>query len=266
MTYSYTQISQYLSCPRRYRHRYLDGWIERDTRASMLFGRAFEKALATFFLRQDPGQALFNEWSAFREHRLEYPNGESWDQMFQRGIKLLERFAQDDRVEIPSPRQNLQVKWTRRLSGENDFVAYIDAIGALDGKRAVIDWKTTSSRYPEIPDGLLALDPQLACYSWVTGEPEVAFVVFVRKHFPEIQYLRSTITDQQRQEFGVLVENTIRQIEAGEFLPHSGIRFPQNGCLSCPYLGLCLGNQALTEAKLIRRPGEDLAWLDELHY
>ncbi len=26
MTYSYTQISQYLSCPRRYRHRYLDGW------------------------------------------------------------------------------------------------------------------------------------------------------------------------------------------------------------------------------------------------
>ena len=33
MTYSYTQISQYLSCPRRYRHRYLDGWQEKDTRA-----------------------------------------------------------------------------------------------------------------------------------------------------------------------------------------------------------------------------------------
>jgi len=26
MNYSYTQISQYLSCPRRYRHRYLDGF------------------------------------------------------------------------------------------------------------------------------------------------------------------------------------------------------------------------------------------------
>jgi hypothetical protein len=32
MTYSYTQISQYLTCPRRYRHRYLDGWKEKDTR------------------------------------------------------------------------------------------------------------------------------------------------------------------------------------------------------------------------------------------
>ncbi len=49
MTYSYTQISQYLTCPRRYRHRYLDGWKEKDTRAAMLFGRAFEKALGAFF-------------------------------------------------------------------------------------------------------------------------------------------------------------------------------------------------------------------------
>ena len=52
MIYSYTQISQYLTCPRRYR-RYLDGWKEKDTRAAMLFGRAFERALAAFFLRQD---------------------------------------------------------------------------------------------------------------------------------------------------------------------------------------------------------------------
>jgi hypothetical protein len=42
VTYSYTQISQYLSCPRRYRYRYLDGWMEKETSASLLFGRAFE--------------------------------------------------------------------------------------------------------------------------------------------------------------------------------------------------------------------------------
>jgi hypothetical protein len=50
MTYSYTQVSQYLTCPRRYRHRYLDGWQEKDTRAVMLFGRAFERALAAYFV------------------------------------------------------------------------------------------------------------------------------------------------------------------------------------------------------------------------
>ena len=61
MTYSYTQISQYLTCPRRYRHRYLDGWKEKDTRAAMLFGRAFETALGALFCREDPGSVLFSE-------------------------------------------------------------------------------------------------------------------------------------------------------------------------------------------------------------
>jgi len=56
MTYSYTQIRQYLTCPRRYRHRYLDGWKEKDTRAAMLFGRAFEQALGALFRREDPEQ------------------------------------------------------------------------------------------------------------------------------------------------------------------------------------------------------------------
>ena len=46
MTYSYTQIAQYLRCPRSYRYRYLDGWKEKDSRATLLFGRCFEQALA----------------------------------------------------------------------------------------------------------------------------------------------------------------------------------------------------------------------------
>jgi hypothetical protein len=51
-----------------------------------------------------------------------------------------------------------------------------------------------------------------------------------------------------------MVETTASHIKAGEFLPRSGIRFPQNGCISCPQLGLCLGNQQLVESKLVRRP------------
>ena len=115
------------------------------------------------------------------------------------------------------------------------------------------------------PEGLLSLDPQLICYSWISGIPEVALVVFVRKHAPEIQYLRATISDEQRQEFGRLVETTIYQIEGAQFASRSGIRFPQNGCVSCPHLGLCLNNRTLVEADLVRRAGaSDLDWLDDL--
>jgi hypothetical protein len=63
MVFSYSQIAQYLRCPRSYRYRYLDGWQEKETRAAMVFGRCFEKALAASFLAQDCGVVLFEEWS-----------------------------------------------------------------------------------------------------------------------------------------------------------------------------------------------------------
>ena len=265
MTYSYTQISKYLRCPRSYRYHYLDGWREKEDRASLHFGRCFEKALAAYFLRQDSAAALFKEWGTLRDTPLEYTKGDCWDRLVHQGVHLLERLAQDDRIEILQPHQNLQVKLVRPLANGNEFVSYLDAIGQLDGTQCVIDWKTTTSRYPEEPEGLLALDPQLICYSWMSGISDVAVVVFVRKKVPEIQYLKTTISEEQRKQFGQLVESTTRQVEAGEFLPHSGIRFPQNGCVSCSHLGLCLGKQDLIEAKLIRKPGAaDLDWLDQL--
>src|ERR1700687_3316235 len=265
MAYSYTQISQSLGCPRIYRYRYLDGWRERDTRAAMIFGRCFENALGAFFRREDCAAVLFKEWSAFRNAPFEYKKGDSWDRVLHQGVHLLETFARDDRVRIHSPRKNLQIKVVRTLPGGNDFVAYLDALGELDGKQCLIDWKTTTSRYPDDPEGLISLDPQLICYSWVTGISDVAFVVFVRKHQPEIQYLKASISEEQRREFGRLVEATVGQIEAGQFVSHSGIRFLQNGCLSCCHLGLCLNNQQLVDTNLIRKAGaSDLDWLDEL--
>src|SRR6266566_5936674 len=135
MIYSYTQISQYLTCPRRYRHRYLDGGGEKDTRAAMLFGRAFESALAAFFRREDAAAVLFREWSACKQQDLQYSKYDSWDRMLQQGIQLLDRFCQDDRIRIKQARRNLQVKFVQPIGGRNEFVAYIDAIGELDGQR-----------------------------------------------------------------------------------------------------------------------------------
>ena len=297
MLYSYTQISQYLSCPRRYRHRYLDGWVEKDLRASMLFGRAFERALAAYFLRQDSAEVFYQEWAQYREQPLSYSRGDTWDRMLEQAIQLLNRFCQEDRVRIRQPRRNLQIKFIRPLSlsdgkaavaaeagvrekskrseapnqlanqASNEFVAYVDAIGELDGRGCLLEWKTSSARYPEAPTGLLALDPQLICYSWITGISDVAEVVFVRKRLVEIQYLRTTITEEQRREFGDIVHDTISQIETCHFLPHSGIRFPQNPCTTCPYVGLCLNQPQLAEQRLVRRPGaESFGVFDELSY
>jgi hypothetical protein len=265
MTYSYTQISQYLTCPRRYRHRYLDGWKEKDTRAAMLFGRAFERALGALFRREDPGAVLFAEWSGCQSQELHYSNRDSWDRMLRQGITLLTRFCQDNRVQVCQPRRNLQVKFTRPVAG-NDFVAYIDAIGKLDGMRCLLEWKTSSARYPEEPEGLLALDPQLVCYSWMTGIAEVAQVVLSERAWLRFNTCappsptnsaRSSAT-WSRAQSGASSRRTFSRTVASAF---------QNPCSSCPYVGLCLGKQQMIDAALVRRPGADsLGWLDELDY
>ena len=265
MIYSYTQISQYLRCPRLYRYRYLDGWQEKDTRASMIFGRCFEKALAAYFQGEDCVSALFKEWNVYKDAPLDYGKTDSWDRMLHQGTQLLHLFVQENRVCVSRPLQDLQTKIIRSLPNANEFIAYVDAIGEIDGAPYLIDWKTTTSRYVDEPEGLWALDPQLICYSWMSAIRNVAMVVFVRRKLPEIQYLKTSISDEQLKEYGHLVETTIQQIESGSFPSHSGIRFPMNGCTSCSHLGLCLNNQQLIESGLIRRPGaHELDWLDQL--
>ena len=266
MNYSYTQISQFVTCPRRYRYRYLDGWQEKELRAAMLFGRAFEQALAALFRGQDPAAVLFEQWTTARELNLTYSGRDTWDGMLQQGVQLLERFVQDGRVAIPNPATHQQMQFNRTLGSGHAFVAFVDAMGQLDGQSCVLEWKTSSARFPDEPLGIAALDPQLVCYSWMTGIEAVAQVAFVRKRSPEVQYLRATITDEQRADFEALVEDTVRRIESGLFLPQIGIRFPQNPCTTCPFVGLCLEQRELVEGALLRKPGVDLGLFDELSY
>src|SRR3989475_7018664 len=106
MIYSYTQISQYLTCPRRYRHRYLDGWQEKDTRAAMLFGRAFERALAAYFLRQDAAAALFQEWKLYQDQkstRLNSSHSQTSHAVFCLKIKSLRHQERPPAARRPAP-------------------------------------------------------------------------------------------------------------------------------------------------------------------
>ena len=183
----------------------------------MLFGRSFEKALAAFFHREDPSAALFKEWGAYQDAPLEYSKGDNWERMFRQGVQLLERLAQDDRIRIPPTPEEPAGQAGSIASGEERFRGLPRRHRELDGTPCLLEWKTTTARYPEEPEGLLALDPQLICYSWISGISDVAVVAFVRKNVPEIQYLKATISDEQRREFGQLVEATVSQIEAGQF-------------------------------------------------
>ena len=125
-----------------------------------------------------------------------------------------------------SPKRNMQVKMMRSLPNGNDFVAYIDAIGKLDGTRwslGVEDDQSPATRKGPRVDWP---DPQLICYSWISGISDVAIVAFVRKRVPEIQYLMTTISTTTSRVWAA-GRATIGQIEAGQFPAHAASAFPR---------------------------------------
>ena len=116
MNFSYTQISQYRTCLRRYRYRYLDGWKQKDNRASMMFGRAFEQALGALFRREDPGQVFFHEWSAFKNLDLEFSGCDSWIECWSKASCSSLDSARRTASASRQPHRHLQIKVTKHLS------------------------------------------------------------------------------------------------------------------------------------------------------
>lgn len=265
MNYSYTQIAPFFPSAIRGRQHPLRGEPPQGVRASLWYGRAFERALAALFRHEDAVSVLFQQWALCKYRKLVYPAGDSWDSMWWQGIKLLERFVQDGRVEVPDPGHQ-QLQFRRRLSSGNQFIAIIDAIGKLDGTTCLLEWKTASIRYPVNVPAVTELDPQLLCYSWVTGIEHVAQVVFARTCPVEVQYLQSVITSETRQKVLSWVEGAVRQLKSG--LPPA--RFDMRGAhIHCPGSSVLTAGVEAAEtpgSSLLHPPGVDLGLFDELAY
>ncbi len=82
----------------------------------------------------------------------------------------------------------------------------------------------------------------------------------------EVQYLRATISDEQRQEFATLAEDTVRRIKSGLFLAHSGIGFPQNPCTTSPFWGSASISATWSRPPLCANPELIFGLFDELVY
>jgi len=121
MTFSYTQISQYLRC--RELSLSVSGRLEGEgVSGAAMLRRCFEKALAAYFEREDAGAVLFKEWGVYRDAQLEYSQGDDWERLLRQGIGLLEQFARDNRIRIRQPQRNMQKKLIRPLANGDEFV------------------------------------------------------------------------------------------------------------------------------------------------
>ena len=93
--YSYTQLATYLQCPLKYKYHYLEGWAEREDKASLIFGRVFQTAVEAQFLVDDSVRFFTEHWAQVKGVPLEYANSDSWEKMLDQGQQLLTQFRED---------------------------------------------------------------------------------------------------------------------------------------------------------------------------
>lgn len=186
---SSSSLDTFRLCRRKFKLSRIDGWRQKDKKASLEFGKCLESALQFYHqngLKPGDGVDEFQRlWAKWVEQPLVYTDQEgSWQDLNTMGKEMLRLYE----IVLPNlPLKNLkfQLQFLKKLwPGTNldalEFMAYIDMLSTLeDGSRLLVDIKTAKSELP-VTSNMIALDGQLRKYAWVSGINEVGFLNFVK--------------------------------------------------------------------------------------
>ncbi len=243
---SFSRLNRYLKCPRDYELYYVEGLRPRIPSANLVFGEMVHEALADLFRSGvDPVATFTDCWNATRDVSLSYSARDSWDRLLAVGTSLLERFVRD---EFPKLSDVAAVEAPFQLDVTNldlPLVGVIDLVAQLDGKRTVIDFKTTGAAYGEHQ---VALSDQLTAYQ--LAEPEAqqaALCVLVKTREPKIEWHLTNRTASQFTAFLAKARLVGQQIAAGAFYTRPG-----TWCGWCDFQPVCTGNEPKARETLLR--------------
>lgn len=244
---SHSRINRYLHCPEQYRLYYIEGLRPRFPAASLIFGQIVHQALAQFFSAQtNPVESFLERWNAVKDSRLTYRERESWEKLQVAGQVLLEKFL---REEVP--------RFNKIEGGEKPFelditdldlpfVGIIDLVAALDGKRTVVDFKTSGSTYDAHE---ARLSDQLTAYQLAEpGAEQVALCVLIKTKTPRIEWLITDRSADEVVEYLAKARFVANEIKQGHFYKRPG-----KWCAWCDYLSVCVGDTEKTRGTLVKR-------------
>ena len=125
------------------------------------------------------------------------------------------------------------------------FIGVIDLIADLDGKRTVVDFKTSGSAYE---DHEVLLSDQLTSYQLAEPQAEqTALCVLIKTKEPRIEWHLAKRNGEQLIEFLAKAEILARQISAGLFYKRPG-----KWCAWCDYLSVCTGDAERAKQTLVQ--------------
>ena len=245
--FSCSQLVCYLQCPLQYYLQYELGLVWEKTPSAILFGGAVHRGVeqinrGLMNSGVDMAMAKTDFATAWKEGLAEeIAWKEDPNELYQKGIELLELYADEMKGEKPT-----EIELPFRLPiidpATGLFIAQRDAVGKIDvvfTGDTIVEIKT-SGRSPvqqEIDQNL-----QLTIYSWayrlLYGKPEKTFKVIsmVKTKEPKIVVCETQRTERDHSWLIASVCQIIRAIESKLFYPNPIGGF---GCFNCQYQRHC---------------------------
>jgi len=248
--WSYSAITQYLSCPLRFYFQRVARLPQTSVGSGLVMGSAVHAALAEYHLavqQHEPTDAaklhnVFIETWDRREAEcpVAYKSSENPGDLKAQGISLIELYLKEPppqgivaiEEEIVAPLHNSRGEYL-----ETPLFAIADLITEDKGELTIHEVKTSGRSYSEM-EVETSLQPTAyvnAVKEALGQHPTVEYTVLVKTKTPKIQRITTVRTDEDLSRLGDLVESIERATHAGVFYPNET---PLN-CSTCPYRQPC---------------------------
>ena len=203
--HSYSAGQTFDISPLKYKLQKVDGWREKDTKASFKFGRALESALQ--FFHENGGAGGLEEftrlWAEHKDNKeITYTKTEGdWARLNRAGREMMILYGiRQPSLPLPLETSIFQREIEKEVFPGHEKLGGITHAGKLDVivkvdpnhpmlpkvkweekygmfRQLFVDIKTSGLDFDDRP-GMCAFDSQLRNYSWLTGIRDVAFLWF----------------------------------------------------------------------------------------
>ena len=193
------------------------------------------QALAAFFRTgTEPAATFAALWKEAGQVELRYGQRESWDKLNETGQALLAKFVAEELSQIGKV-SAAEKPFELGITGiTTPFIGVVDLVAEVDGKRTVLDFKTSGSSYAEHE---VRLSDQLTAYQLAEPEAEqMALCVLVKTKEPKIEWHLSERSPDDLTEYLAKAGYEAREVAASRFYKRPGL-----WCTWCDFLPVCSG-------------------------
>ena len=242
--WSYSALQCYLTCPMKYKFRYVDNAPVERTSSALPFGRAFHAVLSERALKgpdfkledaQENFEFYFKGETDVSEN-LHYKANETFDSLLNTGFDMLTAVLENwqDDFAVKSVAESFSVTVPGLLC---PLIGEFDCVVSDGSETTIVDWKTASSKWASGKAGR-DLQASAFCYAYkqVHGKvPVFRFDVITKAKQPSVNSHYTLRTQDELDRFEFTAGRIEKAVNAELFYPNEN----NINCAECSYADRC---------------------------